>query len=126
MDFINWLRSAVTSVGFQWASFVIGLLGTAAGVYAVIDSRKKDRIRNYLFEVAEKNLDKTITEQELQKRKEEARLASDRIEALQHRIEKEIPLEAKRTVLKDRLDLSIRALNQTLTSTLALKESWRV
>jgi hypothetical protein len=120
--FFHWLRDFVTNPVFQWAAFIVGVLGAAIATYALLESRKKDRIRDYLFELAEKNLDKKITEEQLAERKREVKEASDRIESLQKRIEREIPLEAKRTVLKDRLDMNISALHQTLLAVRALKQ----
>lgn len=118
---LKWIHDVVTTPAFQWASFGVGFVGTWLAILAWRDSRRKDRVHEYLFKTAEKNIDKDVTEATLEAKRKEVRQVSDNIEALQRRIEQEIPIEAKRTVLKDRLDLSTKALQDTLASTLLLK-----
>jgi hypothetical protein len=110
-----------TSAAFQWIVLVIGLLGTVFGVITWLDGKKKEREYKFLLEAAGKNIDKSITEEQIKAGKSEAARVSEQIEQLRKRIETEIPLEAKRTVLKDRIDANILTLQETLSATLDLK-----
>jgi hypothetical protein len=110
-----------TSAAFQWIALTIGLIGTVFGVIAWLDGRKKDRAYKYLLDAAEKNIDKNLTDEQIRANQSEVARTADQIEQLRKRIETEIPIEAKRTVLKDRIDASILTLQATLASTLDLK-----
>jgi len=110
-----------TNPAFQWIALTVGVLGAAFGIIAWLDGRRKDRVYKYLFEAAEKNIDKNLTDEQIKFSRSEAARASEQIEELRKRIETEIPLEAKRTVLKDRIDANIVTLQATLTSTLELR-----
>lgn len=118
----HWFHDVVTSAGFQWVAMAVGVFGAVFALYTWLDSKKKERVLNHLFKIAEQSLDKEDTEKELAVRRQEVKEASSRIEALQKKIEREIPLEAKRTVLKDRLNMNIAALYRELQSAQGLKK----
>jgi hypothetical protein len=121
MDHLKKLLDFATSATFQWIAFSVGFVGTLFGIYAWLEGRRKDRIYKYLFEAADKNIDKNLTEKQISDNKSEVARTSEQIELLRKRIETEIPIEAKRTVLKDRIDANILTLQTTLASTLDLK-----
>src|SRR5260370_33615114 len=121
MDYSKKLLDFAASATFQWIAFTVGLVGTLFGIYAWLDGRRKDRIYKSLFEAADKNIDKKLTDKQISENKSEVTRTSEQIEQLRKRIETEIPVEAKRTVLKDRIDANIVALQTTLASTLDLK-----
>jgi hypothetical protein len=121
MSYSKILLDFATSAVFQWIALSIGALGTIFGVVAWLDGRRKDRIYKYLFEAAEKNIDRDVTEEQLDTKKSEVSRVSDQISELRRRIEIEIPLEAKRTALKDRIDGNLVTLQHTLASTLELQ-----
>ena len=106
---------------FQLLGFAIGAIGTGIGVLGWLDGQRKNRIYKKLFEVADKNIDRDLTDEQLNTKKSEVALVSEQVADLRRRIEVEIPLEAKRTVLRDRLDWNIKILHQTLASTSEIK-----
>jgi hypothetical protein len=83
---------------------VIGLAGTIYTYRSWRSGRKREKVYEYLFEVAEKGIDAKATEEKLAKGREEVKVVSQRIEELQSRIRRDIPREAKRAVLTDRLN----------------------
>ena len=111
-----------TSTAFQWIALSIGFLGTLFGITSYVDGRRKDRVYKFLFEVADKNIDKTLTDKQIEANKKEAIHAAEKLEDLREKIETQIPLEAKRAVLRDRIDANIVILQDTLASTIHLKK----
>jgi hypothetical protein len=108
----------------QWINFLIGIAGLAGVLIGFIswrESQRKDRLYAYLLRAAERGLDKDLTEETLRTKHAEVSRASEAIADLRKRIETEIPREAKRTVLRDRIDANIKVLQDTLASTLELK-----
>ena len=83
-------------------SFFVGIIGIFLAIFMWYKPRS-NATYDYLFKLAEKNLDKTITDQELSNKKKKIEITSQQIYTLQEKIRKDIPIEAKRTVLKDRL-----------------------
>lgn len=86
----------------DWGSIILGAMtiaGTLFGAISIYDARKSKRELEkytYLFDLAEKNIDKTLTLEEINRLHEEKR-AMDKI------IKEEIPRQARITVLYDRL-----------------------
>jgi hypothetical protein len=111
-----------TGAPFQWIALLVGVLGAAFGVISWLEGRRKDRVYKYLFAAVDKNIDKSLTDDQIIANKSEATRTAAQIEELRKRIETEIPLEARRTVLKDRIDANVVTLQTTLASTLEMKE----
>jgi membrane protein implicated in regulation of membrane protease activity len=84
-------------------------------------ARRAGKPYRYLMEVAERNIDKSATEEQLRSMQEQVRAESGRIEQLQQKIRRDIPIEAKRAVLLDRLNHQVEALDNTMTSVRRLK-----
>src|SRR5690349_11056528 len=87
-----------TIVGF------IGLIGSIASIISITQSRRKKQLQDYLFKVAERNLEKDLTDADIERKKQEATALAGKVLDLQLQIERDIPIEAKRAVLRDRLD----------------------
>lgn len=86
----------------DWVNIVLGIItiaGTLFGAISIFDARKSKKELEkytYLFDLAEKNIDKTLTTKEINRLHEEKK-AMDKI------IKEEIPKQARITVLYDRL-----------------------
>ena len=100
---------------------VVGVIGTIYGYLAWREGEKQKKLHAYLFELAERNIDKSITDAQLDERKKAIEEASSRIEALQEKIRRDIPKAAKRAVLSDRLKSQVEILQQHYNSVLQLK-----
>ena len=87
MDLVNFILGIVT---------VVGTLFGAISIYEAKKSKKELERYTYLFELAEKNIDKDLTSEEL-KRLHAEKKEMDKI------IKEEIPKQARITVLYDRL-----------------------
>lgn len=82
------------------------LLGALFGIWGIIDSQKsKKELRkyDYLFKIAEKNIDKDLTEDELDQLYKQKEEIQQKLDGLNNVIKNDIPLEAQKTVLLDRL-----------------------
>lgn len=82
---------------------IAGLIGTLYGILSWRAGKKTENVYKHLFDLAEKNIDRSVTEKQLQERKEELKTASERIGSLQEKIRRDIPMEARRAVLRDRI-----------------------
>lgn len=86
----------------DWGNIVLGIMtiaGTLFGAISIYDARKSKKELEkytYLFDLAEKNIDKKLTSEEINRLHEEKQ-AMDKI------IKEEIPRQARLTVLYDRL-----------------------
>ena len=94
-------------------SFVVGVAGLFIGYISWQSSKRKEKLNDYLFQVAEKNLRKDIAEEELLQRQKEVEEASQKISTLQKIIEDVIPMEARRAVLRDKLNHHMELLTQS-------------
>lgn len=87
---------------FDWLNLFFGIVTLISLIFAIVSkvdsSQSKKRLKDYtyLFDIAKRNMDKSTTQEEL-----------DKIEAefknMKKAIKEGIPLEARKTVLKDRL-----------------------
>ena len=86
----------------NWVDIVLGIVtivGTLFGAISILDARKSKKELEkytYLFDLAEKNIDKTLTLEEINRLHEEKK-------AMNKIIKEEIPKQARITVLYDRL-----------------------
>lgn len=99
--------------------FIFGVVGVAGTIYTYLSwrsGRKRERVYKYLFEVAEKGIDAKETQEKLVKGREEVEEVSQRIDELQNRIRRDIPREAKRAVLTDRLNSQMTHLMELFES----------
>lgn len=87
-----------------------GVIGTMLAILSWRESRKTKQIYSFLFDQASKNINKAITEEQLQQKKREVEFESKKIQKLQEQIRRDIPIEARRAVLKDRLNSQIEQL----------------
>ena len=113
-----WIKTNWLNIFFG----IIGLLGTVYGYLSFRSGSKQKKVYSYLFELAEKNIDKDITENKLENAKQQVKMVSKEIESLQEQIRRDIPKEARRAVLKDRLNSVVGILKQYYDSTLELKK----
>ena len=95
---------------------LVGLIGTFYTVQARINKKKEDSTYKYLFDLAEKNIDKTVTEDILRQKKDEVKKQSDKIIELQSKIEKEIPRQARMAVLRDKFYTISETLSENFRS----------
>jgi hypothetical protein len=92
--------------------FLSAFIGTWLSVASYRDGQKNKKIYEKLFEIAEKNIDKTTTEEEIEQKRKQADEMSGKIISLQNQIKRDIPIEARRAVLQDRLNSSVEVLTR--------------
>ncbi len=100
-------------------SLIIGFFGVVGTVYTIRGWRRSEQDRRtlqYLFQTAEKNLQKDITEAEIQQKKQEASRIAAEIHDLQQQLRESIPVEARRAVLLDKLFSQEFLVSQTYSS----------
>lgn len=100
-------------IGEHWLTIafgIFGILGAIASIVSWNSSRRFKRENEYLFRLADLHIKKDITEKTIEEKKNEEIELKEKIEDLQSIVKREIPLEAKRTVLLDRYDATITVL----------------
>lgn len=103
------------------------LIGTIFGVWGFVNSRKsKKEIKRYeyLFQIADQNIDKNLSEEELDNLKKQKDEAQKKVESLNNIIKNDIPLEAQRTILADKLKDQEFALGQLFEKYQKTKEEY--
>ena len=130
MDWIIKVSDFISKTHFGTLSgYLIGVIGTILTIYSVIkewrnsrqDKAEKKRYE-YLFELAERNINKNISEEEISKKRQQIEQMSTEIVELQIQNEREVPNEAKRAVLKDRLNSAIEELTKYYKDVQSLRE----
>src|ERR1039457_4926609 len=91
---------------------VAGILGTAITIYALYQSIKSRKLQRFIYKQAQIVLEKEATEEELAKTKNELSNVENRLSDLQRQIQRDLPVEARRAVLKDRLEESLKNLKK--------------
>jgi len=115
----------LTFLANNWLNLLFGLIGVVGTVYGVLSwrhSQKDKRSYKFLFDLAEKNIEKNITEESLKKKKEEVERATSEIESLQEQIKRDIPKEARKAVLKDKLNTQHIELSNIYKNVCATKD----
>lgn len=97
------------------------MFGSLASLISWRNTRKARRQYGYLLDLADLNIDKGVTEQEIAEKRMKATKLADRIGDLQEQITHEIPIEAKRAVLRDRFDASLASLSHAYQDLLRTK-----
>jgi hypothetical protein len=127
MSLSAWLAQLTTQPSFQWLSFVIGVVGTALtalGTVLTIRGWRADQRNNdaysYLLRIADRHIDKELTEEEIARRQNQLATVSSELTSLRKHIETEIPLQARRAVLQDRLRANVDRLHETLEGTMEI------
>ncbi len=100
---------------------VAGVLGTLITIYTVYQSYKSRKLQQFIYKQAQLALEKESTEQELNKTKEELSSVEGRLTDLQKQIQKDLPIEARKAVLKDRLEESLENLKKYYDDVISTK-----
>lgn len=94
----------------NWVPILFGFVGFCGSIASIISftaSRRSKKKYDYLLKLADLNIEKDITEEDIEAKKNEATLLSEKVDNLQIQIKKSIPVEAKRAVLLDRFDAAV-------------------
>jgi hypothetical protein len=118
------LQSSLNWILDNWFNLISGLFGVFGTVLALLQWRETRRLSvyRYLFDVAERHVDNSITEETLAQKQKEVEAASQRIDELQQRIRRDIPVEARRVVLLDRLNQEQELIGQHLAAIARLRK----
>lgn len=104
---------------------IIGLIATIIGTFLAISSwyqsKKSKKLYEHIFKAAEREIDAELTEQDLHLKKEELSKLSNRVITLQEQIQKEIPIEARKAVLRDRLENAVENMKKFYDEVISLK-----
>jgi len=97
---------------FNYIVGVIGIIGAGITFYAFYQSRKSKKLQDFVFKQAQIALEKESTQEKLNQTKEELFTVENRLIELQNQIQKDLPIEARKAVLKDRLEESLENLKK--------------
>lgn len=103
---INFLNPTTLNIFFG----VAGLLGTVFGAVSFIAGRREKKYRDYINKIAERNLDKELSDADLEEKEKEIEARQQQLSELQRQVEHDIPVEARKAVLSDRLHEEISKL----------------
>ena len=98
------------AAAFGWPAIVgliVGVVGTAASLISWLVGRRSRRQYDYLLRLAALNIDKETTEEKIQSMRQQATTLDSELGDLRRSIERDLPVEARRAVLRDRLDAAI-------------------
>jgi hypothetical protein len=90
---------------------VVGIVGSVASITSLLYSIFSRKRSNRLLKFVEMNVDKSITEETLERKKSEVSFINRKITNLNRQIRLDIPIAARRATLQDRL----QALTEELT-----------
>ncbi|MGK7938790.1 MAG: hypothetical protein AB4062_01230 [Crocosphaera sp.] len=100
---------------------IVGVLGTIVGYLSWRSGNKTQKAYEYLFKLAEKNIEKDNLDQGINQRKVQLQETLSKVSELQSKIEKDIPLKARRTVLLDKFNTQVEYLNEIYLSIQAIR-----
>jgi hypothetical protein len=101
---------------------IAGAIGTILAIYSIYQSYKSKKLQNFVFKQAQIALEKEDAQHKLNATKEELTNVESRIATLQNQIQKDLPIEARKAVLKDRLDESLENLQKYYTDVVTTKK----
>lgn len=103
----------------NWLNIVfgaIGIVGTVIGYVSWQSAKKSTAAYTHLFELADRHIDKSLTDKKLSDTKEQLKEEANRISELQRKIQHEIPVEARRAVLRDKLETNVEQIHEVYIS----------
>jgi len=116
MEPINNEQFVLASFLFSnWLNILFGLFGVVGCIFGYL-SWKFTAPYKHLFELADKHIDKTLTDEQLSETKEKLNVEAEKIKELQNKIRHEIPIEARRAVLRDKLETNIEQIQEVYIS----------
>lgn len=121
----SFLREMLLFVRDHWISFLVGLLGVIGSVASIVSwISAASAQKNYenLFRYVDLNVDKSITEETVERIKDEQKHIEQRIIDLKAQIRREIPIEARKAILKDRHERATEDLAKVHHSLLRIRE----
>lgn len=116
---LNGEFSLAVFLATNWMNILFGLFGVAGAIIGFASwhsSRKSSAAYAHLFELADRHIDKSLTDKKLLYTKQQLKQEVDRIKELQRKIQHEIPIEARRAVLRDKLETNIEQIHEVYTS----------
>jgi hypothetical protein len=119
------MNTILIFVSEQWLNLLFGAVGIV-GTYLTYRSRRSaqdsEKAYQHLFKLAELHIDKSLTDKQLADRKEEVQQEARKIEGLQNQIRQEIPIAARRAVLRDRFETQLQHFHEIYSSLMRARD----
>lgn len=106
---------------FNYIVGVIGVLSAIISAYAFYQSYKSKKLQDFVFKQAQTALEKESTQEKLNQTKKELNSVESKLSELQKQIQKDLPIEARKAVLKDRLEESMENLKKYYDDVTSIK-----
>lgn len=109
-------------LGEHWVNILsimfglIGVFGSIVGYLSWRSGNKTQQVHEYLFTLAGQNIEKENLEQGIQKRKKTLQQTDSQLSDLQSKIERDIPIAARKAVLRDKLNTQVEHLTEMCES----------
>lgn len=110
---------------FNLFAGLTGIIGTIIAIVTLQKGKKTKKLQDYLLEKAKIALESEDAESKLKATKQELSNVESKINTLQDQIQKELPLQARRAVLSDRLDESFENLQKYYSDVINTKAKLR-
>lgn len=107
---------------FNYTVGVIGVLSALITFYLFYQWFKSKKLQDFVFRQAQLALEKESTQEKLDLTKKELTNVESRLTELQKQIQKDLPLEARKAVLKDRLEESLEYLKKYYDDVISTKD----
>lgn len=119
------MNELVAFVQQHWIAFLVGLLGVIGSVASItswIQAVRAQRKYDSLFKFVDLNVDKTVTEQQISQKKQQVTTIDAQIQTLKQQIVVDIPREARKAVLLDRLQSMTEDLTRNHSEIIEIKK----
>lgn len=119
------LDSLLQFIQQHWVSFIIavvGLVGSIASITSWIQGVRTKRKYDTLFKYVDLNVDKTVTEEQISQKRKQVSTIDSQIKSLKQQIAVDIPREARKAVLLDRLHSITEDLTRNHAEIIATKK----
>jgi hypothetical protein len=106
---------------FNYTVGVIGVISAVITFYLFYQWYKSKKLQDFVYKQAQLALEKESTQEKLNQTKEELTNVESRLTELQKQIQKDLPIEARKAVLKDRLEESLENLKKYFDDVISTK-----
>jgi len=101
---------------------IAGGIGTLIGIIGFYYQWKSKKPQDYVFRLARTMMEKEDTQSQLEQSQKQLSTVENRLSELQDQIKKDLPLEARKAVLTDRLDESLQNMKKYYEDVIITKQ----
>jgi len=118
------IEKTIIPESFNYFNLILGIIsivGVMATLYSIYQWNKDKKLQEIVFKQAKVVLEKESTQKELTLKKDELKSVENQLTQLEKQIQKNLPLVARKTVLRDRLEESLEHLQKYYDDVISTK-----